>query len=422
MYLQTRSPIATLDLVLYLHWIPSELRQIIKRCVAEPLDDAIIIHAVKLWMVEREEATIRYGKISDWDTSKITVMAYLFASTESTRSNVAMRSFNENIENWDVTNVVTMEGMFQGCVFYNQPLNKWNINKLTNMAYLFNKCHSFNQPLDKWDTKSVTTLKATFADAQVFNQDVYEWNVGRVITMERMFEGAHSFNQPLNGWDVGTVQNMSNMFQYAYRFNQPLDRWDVNNVTIMNSMFEEAIAFNQPLETWNIVSVTHMDSMFKAALSFNQSLNGWTFRSDHLLSSSNMFLGAVSFELHNAHQWLKVDDANANASSTLPLHVARIQRLPMIAMLYQWKERLSNYRYYYIVYIRAWNAMNKFYIRNVQCSIIGVCQPWIVIGTAIFVLYALMEIQVGSSVSTNEFILIFVLKILIEVLQAIDIR
>ena len=41
--------------------------------------------------------------------------------------------FNENINDWDVSNVKNMEGMFEGCLKFNQPLDKWNVSKVKNM-------------------------------------------------------------------------------------------------------------------------------------------------------------------------------------------------------------------------------------------------------------------------------------------------
>ena len=41
------------------------------------------------------------------------------------------------INNWDVSKVTDMEGMFDGARSFNQPLNKWNVSKVTNMEDMF---------------------------------------------------------------------------------------------------------------------------------------------------------------------------------------------------------------------------------------------------------------------------------------------
>ena len=39
------------------------------------------------------------------------------------------RSFNQPLNNWNVSNVEDMENMFQNCEDFNQPLNNWNVSK-----------------------------------------------------------------------------------------------------------------------------------------------------------------------------------------------------------------------------------------------------------------------------------------------------
>ena len=52
------------------------------------------------------------------------------------------------ISNWDVSNVTDMEGMFGCANSFNQPLNNWNVsNDVTNMRYLFGGATSFNHAL-----------------------------------------------------------------------------------------------------------------------------------------------------------------------------------------------------------------------------------------------------------------------------------
>ena len=74
-------------------------------------------------------------------------------------------------------NVRGMDGMFFGATSFNQPLNNWNVSKVTSIEVMFEEAVSFNQPLNKWDVSNVTN-------------------------MDDMFKSAESFNQPLNKWDV----------------------------------------------------------------------------------------------------------------------------------------------------------------------------------------------------------------------------
>jgi surface protein len=48
-------------------------------------------------------------------------------------------SFNQYLDNWDVSNVIDMEGMFFGALTFNQPLEKWNVSKVLDMTGMFKK-------------------------------------------------------------------------------------------------------------------------------------------------------------------------------------------------------------------------------------------------------------------------------------------
>ena len=51
-----------------------------------------------------------------------------------------------------------MRGMFKNATSFNQPLNNWNVSNVTNMTNMFYNAFSFNQPLNKWDVSNVTDV------------------------------------------------------------------------------------------------------------------------------------------------------------------------------------------------------------------------------------------------------------------------
>ena len=56
-------------------------------------------------------------------------------------------SFNQPLNNWNVSNVDYMYNMFMEARSFNQPLNKWNVSNVVDMGYMFRDANSFNQPL-----------------------------------------------------------------------------------------------------------------------------------------------------------------------------------------------------------------------------------------------------------------------------------
>ena len=146
---------------------------------------------------------------------------------------------------------------------------------LTNLQYMFSNCSSFNQDISNWDVSNVTNMKQMFYNNYAFNQPIGNWNTSNVTDMYSMFGGCSSFNQDISTWDVSNVTNMYGMFWEATSFNQPLNNWNTSNVNIIAAMFYNATSFNQDISSWDVSKVIDMYTMFSGASAFNQDLSQW---------------------------------------------------------------------------------------------------------------------------------------------------
>ena len=72
--------------------------------------------------------------LSNWDTSKVVDMNYMFRSCHNLRT-------IEGIEDWDTSKVVDMTSMFENCGLTSLDLSNWDVSKVTNMAYMFSSCY-----------------------------------------------------------------------------------------------------------------------------------------------------------------------------------------------------------------------------------------------------------------------------------------
>ena len=140
--------------------------------------------------------------LGDIDTSKITDMSYLFCYTS--------RTDFSGIENWDVSKVTNMEGMFEKATSFNQDISKWNVSNVEDMSGMFFGATSFNQDISKWNVSNVKYMTWMFREAKSFNADISNWNVSKVEDMASMFDGATSFNQDISKWDLSSVKDIDN--------------------------------------------------------------------------------------------------------------------------------------------------------------------------------------------------------------------
>src|SRR5690625_6974873 len=75
---------------------------------------------------------------------------------------------------------------------FNHPINNWDVSNVENMSGMFSVWHRednpFNQEIGEWDVSSVTNMSLMF-NGSVFNQDISNWDVSNVTNMVAMFSG-----------------------------------------------------------------------------------------------------------------------------------------------------------------------------------------------------------------------------------------
>jgi surface protein len=252
--------------------------------------------------------------ISDWDVTNVTNMERMFlTSTAYNNGGVAL--------DWSNTaNVTKMANMFNNATAFNQDIDTWDISSVTNMHNMFNNATAFNSliPTNRSQGNPVLTdISGMFHNAIAFNQNVNVLNVSNVTSMRTTFNNARAFNNggvSLNwGSETAKVTNWAYAFQNARVFNnEGVINLDMSGATLVNNMFESAVVFNQNISNWNMSKVTDMGFMFSNASSFNQDIskkqvtvNGETYiawNTSKVTNMSYMFSFATSFN-QNLSGW-----------------------------------------------------------------------------------------------------------------------
>ena len=187
-----------------------------------------------------------------------------------------------SISNWGNLNLGNFGFYFYGCTNLNlsSVIGVLDLTETTDLSAMFANCNSLTtiNNINQWNVSSIITMSALFFNCILFNDDLSNWNTSSVTSMSTVFSGCTNFNKPLNSWNVSNVAFMALMFNSATSFNQPLNSWNVSNVTNFNVMFKNATAFNQNIGNWNLISAVDVNSMFESATAFNQNIGSWNIK------------------------------------------------------------------------------------------------------------------------------------------------
>jgi surface protein len=127
------------------------------------------------------------------------------------------------------------------------------------MGIMFSEATSFNQDIGNWNTSNVINMNGMFYKATAFNQNIGNWNTSNVMSMDYMFCYATSFNQDISNWNTSEVIYMYDMFNKATSFNQNIGKWDIKNVIKMDNMFSgitiSTLNYDALLNSWNSQNV-----------------------------------------------------------------------------------------------------------------------------------------------------------------------
>jgi surface protein len=200
--------------------------------------------------------------IGNWDVSSVTDMVAMFRDASL---------FNQDIGSWDVSSVTSMGLMFQRfntlvSSFNNggsPSISAWTPSSVTSMFGMFNGANVFNQDIGNWDVSNVITFGGMFLTGGIFNNggspSISGWtiNTSSSVSMYIMF-GFGAFNQPIGSWNVSKVTTMTEMFRGNFSFNQDIGGWDVSSVTDFTNFMQG--------KTFSDYSTTNLDAIY----------NGWS--------------------------------------------------------------------------------------------------------------------------------------------------
>ena len=248
------------------------------------IDDEESDYEIKLWLKPADKTAYYYAEpekvylnedssnifsymnglttldLSNFDTSKVTNMVYMFYATTSLTL--------LNLSSFDTSKVTDMRGMFSGMSnLTSLDLSNFDTSKVTNMTSMFNNTTSLTSlNLSNFNTSNVTSMSDMFKDMHgLTTLDLSSFDTSKVTSMMWMFSGMSNL----------TTLNLSN--------------FNTSQVTYMHYMFSgmsNLITLN--LSSFNTSKVTEMSGMF-SNMSNLTSLDLSNFDTSNVIGMSNMF-------------------------------------------------------------------------------------------------------------------------------------
>jgi hypothetical protein len=243
------------------------------------------------------------NSIQSWKAPKCVSFASMFNSA---------RRFNQPLpELVDTSNVIdcSLTSMFQSDVSFNQNIGNWNISNVKRMPSMFNGASLFNNGQTGTvsipnliitgssynnATRVLTCPNGSFLNSELVVNDVliirgsnfiYSSDISTNIVSDTSLVLRIPYSSNISSGTIISIEKQIYGSAPLY--------WNTSNVTNMGSMFRNAVSFNQPISTdmttnvWNTSNVTDATFMFEGT-----SPNGITlFNNGEIISGTTAPMG-----------------------------------------------------------------------------------------------------------------------------------
>jgi len=255
--------------------------------------------------------------LSDFDTSEVTDMSYMFygcsgltslnlsgfKTSKVTRMNSMFEGCSGltslDLSGFDTSNVTNMSSMFYGCLgLTSLNLSGFKTSKVTSMSSMFYGCSRLiSLALSDFDTSEVTSMSSMFYGcSRLISLALSDFDTSEVTDMSYMFYGCSGLTSlNLSGFKTSKVTRMNSMFEGCSGLTSlALSGFDTSNVTDMSSMFYGCSGLTSlNLSGFDTSGVTNMSYMFYGCSGLTSlDLSGFTFKDG--VGVDNIFLNIAN--------------------------------------------------------------------------------------------------------------------------------
>ena len=145
---------------------------------------------------------------------------------------------------WNFSSIVSTAAMFSGCDDLDGDFTGCNMSSAADMQEMFRNCESFTgKGLSGWNVSNVITFDAMFYGCVIFNQDLSSWDVSSATIFTEMFRECTILDTDLSGWVMTQSINLDSMFRQAAAINFSVASWGVENVTTVEAFLFDALSY-----------------------------------------------------------------------------------------------------------------------------------------------------------------------------------
>ena len=254
------------------------------------IDDEESDYEIKLWLDPTDKTAYYYAEPEkvylNTDSRKMFYSGYV----EQKIKNI----LEIDLSNFDTSKVTNMQYMFSGMdKLTSLNLSSFDTSQVTDMSIMFSRMSSLTSlDLSNFNTSQVTNMTNMFSDvSNLTSLNLSSFDTSKVIYMLNMFSsmsGLTSLN--LSSFDTSKVTYMSGMFYHVSSLTSlDLSNFDTSSATNMASMFSNMSNLTTlNLSSFNTSNVTDMNNMF-ADMNSLTSLDLSNFRTFQVRDMSNMF-------------------------------------------------------------------------------------------------------------------------------------
>ena len=267
-----------------------------------------------------------------------------------------------DINNFNTSNVIYMDGMFGGCSSLTQmDLNNFDTSKVRNMHDMFTACTSlksldlsnFNTAevnkmdgmfdyctslvslnIDNFNTRNVTSMRSMFFDcSSLAFLNVSNFDTSNVTDMSDMFgcmntiEGMPITTLDVSNFDTSKVTNMHEMFNRCTLLKSlDVSNFDTSNVTDMSHMFDDCSSLSAlDVSNFDTSKATNMADMFSGCSSLS-TLDVSNFDTSNVTNMVRMFSACSLLSVLNVSNFdtSNVTDMEAMFSGCYSLSVLNV--------------------------------------------------------------------------------------------------